>query len=210
METGWFGWDGGFLYIGKRAGWRVDIFYRKEVALCGFPLCASKILPGLIIRRSILSPISGESPSIRHPSGIACSRNSAARSGSSGAGGFRQSAFQKFQQLADVFQQDGPGLLVHPVWKTERAYFASLQLSEVPAPDFVRYKFEFWEDWNGYDSGLHEIPVQSETPAPSQNSGGQKNICVVRKGDTLWGIAKRYGVELTKWFLQIPRSKTQT
>lgn len=116
-------------------------------------------------------------------------------------------AYQKFQQLADVFRQDGPGLLVHPVWKIERAYFASLQLTEVPAPDFVRYKFEFWEDWNGFDSGLHEIPVQPETPAPSQNSGGQKNICVVRKGDTLWGIARRYGVELTELIHANPQIK---
>ena len=35
-------------------------------------------------------------------------------------------AYQRFQQLAEVFQEEGAGLLVHPIWQTERAWFAAL------------------------------------------------------------------------------------
>ena len=114
-------------------------------------------------------------------------------------------AYLCFQRLADVFRQEGPGLLVHPVWQTERAYFASLEVSEEPAPDFVRYRFEFWEDWGGYDAGLREIPVQKETVPETES--GRDAVCVVRKGDTLWGIAKRYGVELAELVRANPQIK---
>ena len=68
-------------------------------------------------------------------------------------------AYEQFQALASVFRQEGPGLLVHPVWQTERAYFASLTVTEEPLPDYVQYAFEFWEDWGGYDGGLKEQPA---------------------------------------------------
>ena len=55
-----------------------------------------------------------------------------------------EGAYEQFRKLAAVFQEDGPGLLVHPVWQTERARFASLQVTEEPLPDYVRYRFEFW------------------------------------------------------------------
>ena len=66
-------------------------------------------------------------------------------------------AYEEFQDLAAVFFQEGPGMLVHPVWRTERAWFAALTVEEEPLPDYVRYRFEFWEDWNGYDGGLREV-----------------------------------------------------
>ena len=43
-------------------------------------------------------------------------------------------AYEEFQTLAEVFDQTGPGLLVHPVWRTERAYFVSLSVTEEPRP----------------------------------------------------------------------------
>ena len=43
-------------------------------------------------------------------------------------------AYREFERLAAVFQDEGPGLLVHPVWRTERAYFVSLSVTEEPRP----------------------------------------------------------------------------
>ena len=47
-------------------------------------------------------------------------------------------------------------MLTHPVWRTDRAYFVSLSVTEEPRPDYVRYSFAFWEDDSGYDGGLTE------------------------------------------------------
>ena len=123
-----------------------------------------------------------------------------------------EDAYEQFQQLVTVFREGGPGLLVHPVWQTERAWFASLTVTEEPLPDYVRYQFEFWEDWNGYAAGLTEVAVgaaSQEEGASSANTGIGTDAAVylVRKGDTLWGIAKQYGVSLTALIAANPQIK---
>lgn len=117
-------------------------------------------------------------------------------------------AYAQFKELAEVFQQEGPGLLVHPVWQTERAYFVSLEAVEEPLPDFVRYRFEFWEDGDGYDGGLKPVAADSGGSG-SQTAGAAQSARThtVRKGDTLWGIAKQYGVELTALIRANPQIK---
>lgn len=119
-------------------------------------------------------------------------------------------AYERFKELTEVFREEGPGLLVHPVWRTERAYFTSLEAVEEPRPDFVRYRFEFWEDWNGYDSGLKTVAADSGggTGGPRAGSSAQSaKTHTVRKGDTLWGIARQYGVELTALIRANPQIK---
>lgn len=114
-----------------------------------------------------------------------------------------EGAYQQFRELAAVFRETGPGMLVHPVWQAERAYFVSLTVTEEPLPDYVRYSFVFWEDWGGYDGGLTESgagPGTSQTgnsAGAGTNGNGYTDVYIVKKGDTLWGIARRYQVALT-------------
>lgn len=116
-------------------------------------------------------------------------------------------AYTQFRALAAVFQEDGPGLLVHPVWQTERAYFAALEVTEKPLPDYVRYSFEFWEDWGGYDGGLQEIQADAASGGQAEAGASGESVYTVRKGDTLWSIAKRYGVSLTALIRANPQIK---
>ena len=123
-----------------------------------------------------------------------------------------ENAYEQFQQLVNVFRESGPGLLVHPVWQTERAWFASLTVTEEPLPDYVRYQFEFWEDWNGYAEGLTQVDVGNTSDgdveaAVRTDAGVETAVYLVKKGDTLWGIAKRYGVSLTALIAANPQIK---
>ncbi len=103
-----------------------------------------------------------------------------------------EGAYKEFRKLLAVFSEGGAGLLVHPVWETEHARFAELELTEEPRSNYVRYRFAFWED-SGFRRGF---VAENKTQVTGSAGHGARRIHAVVSGDTLWGIAKQYGVEL--------------
>lgn len=96
-------------------------------------------------------------------------------------------AYDQLKRLAKTFYQTGPGPLAHPVWQAASAYFVSLELKEEPLPDYVHYAFEFWED-PGASGGMTALnPAKAGKPAAKSAAG----FVAVRRGDTLWAIARR-------------------
>lgn len=113
-----------------------------------------------------------------------------------------EGAYEEFKRLATVYYDGGEGVLVHPCWQSAHVYFAALSLAQAPRPDYVLTPL---------NSGRAVICMnrscrkQQRAPrlhlGPSAGSGGGRTagqVCyhTVRKGETLWGIARRYGISL--------------
>lgn len=107
---------------------------------------------------------------------------------------FGDNAYAEFKKLATVFYEGGAGTLVHPVWQTTNAYFTKLELSQKPLRNYVRYRFAFVEP----------VEVKSDLTETAAESGG---VHTVRRGETLWGIARKYGTSVNALLARNPQIK---
>ena len=114
-----------------------------------------------------------------------------------------EGAYDKFKELATVFYEETPGVLVHPIWVATTAWFVGLEVEQEPRSDYVRYSFEFWEVDPSVSSQM-ERQVAENSGGDSQSGTigggtagtGQEQHHTVVQGDTLWAIANTYGVSL--------------
>lgn len=120
-----------------------------------------------------------------------------------------EKAYDQFKALATVFYQNGPGILIHPVWQAASAYFVELSLAQEPRKDYVRYTFAFWEDFSGYQAGENRGASAGtdggEATAPQAKGDGVWHTVV--KGETLWKIARSYDVALEEVIARNPQIK---
>lgn len=120
-----------------------------------------------------------------------------------------ENAYSQFGMLANVFYEEKPGLLVHPLWQVSNAYFVSLRLEQEPRPDYVRYSFVFWEDHSTEGDLVLRVTgtggTEGGTQSASVSSVPQYHRVV--KGDTLWALAKTYGLTLSELIALNPQIK---
>lgn len=115
-----------------------------------------------------------------------------------------EGAYDKFKELACLFYENSPGLLVHPVWQVAKAYFVGLTLEQEPRADYVRYTFEFWECTDRYDPAGKLVAAEEakETAAAAEERWHQ-----VIQGESLWAIAGAYGVGVSDLIALNPQIK---
>lgn len=117
-------------------------------------------------------------------------------------------AYSEFQKLACVFYEPGPGLLVHPLWQAASAYFTALRLEQAPRPDYVRYSFTFWEERSPYAGlAVRAAEPEQESGGQAERPAAQARYHRVVKGESLWALARRYGVSLTELIALNPQIK---
>lgn len=121
-----------------------------------------------------------------------------------------ENAYSQFGMLANVFYENTPGLLVHPLWQVSSAYFVSLRLEQEPRPDYVRYSFVFWEDHSTEGDLVLRVTgsaggTEGGTQSATASSAPQYHRVV--KGDTLWALAQTYGLTLSELVALNPQIK---
>lgn len=105
-------------------------------------------------------------------------------------------AYESFRQLAELFEENKGGKLVHPVWPTICAYFAKLNLREEPREDYVHYSFEFWEYKGSKFEDVAEAMDNFDYDDPLASLPGLKRYTTAAEGDTLRSLAEKFGVSV--------------
>lgn len=119
----------------------------------------------------------------------------------SGSGVFYgKDAFRQFSKLVLLFADKTPGTFIHPIWSPFEARFSKLSCKEEPTPFYVSYDFEFIE----YKE-IKTIVRTNSAKKDSGNNNANKNKpaaskeYIVKSGDTLWDISKKYYGKGSDW-----------
>lgn len=114
---------------------------------------------------------------------------------------FGRSAYNDFKALEKVYLKKEPGRLIHPVWGNLKATFSKLSLKQEPLPYYVEYEFEFIEhtDINVLIKNTPSTQSNNSNTSTSNNSSNNLGTYVVKKGDTLSSIAKKYYNNANLW-----------
>jgi len=106
-----------------------------------------------------------------------------------------EGAYAEFLKLAELFEEDTPGILIHPLFTLPSAYFVSLTLLQKPLPNFVAYSFEFWDSSALSAAGGGALSSRGENPVTVvQRAETTPVYRTVRQGETLWSISALTGV----------------
>lgn len=116
-------------------------------------------------------------------------------------------AYEEFKKLASVFYQSEPGPLIHPVWQAAEVYFVELSLRQEPRADYVSYSFTFWESSTQTDTAIRREETVTADSGGSTGGSSAGRTHTVTAGETLWGIARDYGLELTELIALNPQIK---
>ena len=67
---------------------------------------------------------------------------------------FGAGAFQSFQDLSALMEDETYGILTHPVWGIRYVYFTGLDMTQEPRENYVTYRAVFTGVQLGGESGL--------------------------------------------------------
>lgn len=101
---------------------------------------------------------------------------------------FGRRAYSTFKKLEKVYKNKTPGKLIHPLWPSFNAVFTKLSLTQEPLPNFVVYEFEFIEH-KAVNKVQKVRKVKKKSPPKPKKKA---RYYVVKKGDNLWNISKKY------------------
>lgn len=121
-------------------------------------------------------------------------------------------AYRDFKRLASLFYDETPGVLIHPIWQSAKAYFVELSLRQEPREDYVRYRFVFWECpevSSGASLTLLGGTAGGARQAAQGEAAGTETVRyhMVQKGDSLWKIAGNYGLSVAALLQLNPQIK---
>lgn len=126
----------------------------------------------------------------------------------SGEGEFvGEGAYEEFKKLASIFYSKGPGPLIHPIWQISNAIFNKLEVAQEPTPNYVKYYFGFIEDTRQTAKVKEKKKTSGSNSKSKIKQKTKPKIYTVKKGDTMWAIAKRNGMSLQQLVKKNPQIK---
>ena len=103
------------------------------------------------------------------------------------------------------------------MWQAAEVYFVDLSLRQEPRADYVAYSFTFWESSTETGTQAGTLPTSnagsgtagqgSSAGTAGNGGGGGAAYHTVEAGETLWGIARDYGLSLTALIEKNPQIK---